>query len=486
MAGLLNGPDVPPLFRGARLGLAAGTQGVSPLQAIVAQQAQAQQAPPAPAPGPAPQGTGGGGGGGNFLERLFGGYDDPNLAPEQNALARRQALQNAGLALLATTGNGQNVLANIGNAALGTRQTAEDYRKELQQKAALAKLTAGGVTPEKLSSLYEYAVQTGDEKLANSAVGMLNALNGSRPSPGAPHYDAAVNPKTGKPEQYRIGPDGALHWLGVAPVDTRGSGSTNLARVPLGVEPEDARRWPELAGKVGQTYVFSVDPKTNAKLGTIGPVPQQEDSSTRYSTPKLYRDATFQNPDGTFGANVQVSFDRQTGQLVNAATGQPVRSTNLTSPFTARQDQGIQMIRAAGTTLDRAQPLSVPATKFVLNAGEDLNHITSVAGYTALSDADKETVVSSRQFVDGMIDLMNVARPNIAFQMRLLSSVAPQAGDTPRILAQKALLRHTIGRGDLSSAFDELQAIDPALAGDARHLLSTSGSTGNVFLDEGR
>lgn len=438
---------------------------------------QAQAPPQAP---PKPQDTISGFTG--FLGRLFGG-DDPNVDPAANAAAQRRAIQQAGLGLMASVGTDENLLSAIGKTALGTRGGADQYRQELAQKAMMRKLFSGGIDEAKLERLYQYAVQTGDDKLANSAVAMLNAYNNSKPKQGTPHFDEGINPATGKPEQYRVTGDGKIQWMGVAPIPGA-SGSNNLARQQLVVTPEDARKFPSLAGSVGKTFVFSIDPKTNAKLGPVGPVPESS-QSTRFSVPKLYRDPTFQNPDGTYGANIQVAFDRETGRLVNAATGLPVTTTNMTSPFTARQDQGIQMIRAAGTTLDGAQPLSIAATKFVLNAGEDLNDLTSVAGYTALSDADKETVVSARQFVDGMIDLMNVSRPNVAFQNRLMASISPQAGDTPRVLAQKALLRHTIARGDLNSAFEELQALSPTLAADARHLLAASGRTGNAFVDEG-
>lgn len=159
MPGLISTGGPATLFRGARLGLAAP---------------QPVPEPAAPPPSKTDRVRG-------FLMNLFGGQNaEPGLSPEDNALAQRKALQDAGLAILASTGNGQNIFANLGGAALATRGSADQYRRELAMKGQLRRLLSGGVTPEALDAMYSYALESGDTGLANTIVQMRNSLKESR------------------------------------------------------------------------------------------------------------------------------------------------------------------------------------------------------------------------------------------------------------------------------------------------------------------
>jgi hypothetical protein len=196
------------------------------------------------------------------LGQTFGGVDDPNLSPEQNAAARRQALLQGGIAaLLASRGQQRPGLAAVIAQGAATGQQVGGMARldiaqqnalqaQAQRKAQLAQLIRSGMPPEQL--IRELLAQ-GDSQGANAVIGMMNASRPEKPAGFMSVGDGVVfdpNSKTfirdpnakpdvgkpstavhegmnnGKPELFRFGADGKPEWLGIAPPPKPTGGGT--------------------------------------------------------------------------------------------------------------------------------------------------------------------------------------------------------------------------------------------------------------------
>ncbi len=107
------------------------------------QNLQQPQGPPQAPPGPQmppqqPQGQGGGFQ--NALGQVFGGANDPRLTGDQNEAAKRQALLQAGLAILASPESGIRAIAQGGlfGQRAGEQIREQTYGRTQQERIALA------------------------------------------------------------------------------------------------------------------------------------------------------------------------------------------------------------------------------------------------------------------------------------------------------------------------------------------------------------
>lgn len=417
---------------------------------------------------------------------LLGGEDDPRITDElmNKRIARRQRAR-AGWTILSTVGN-PNVspLAAVAYGALAggqygdqlreqavSMQAQQAYREKLQQLAA-----SGELSVPVLRQLLIETMSSPDPEVRKMTGGIAEIMTAM-----VAQQNRASDIVAGR-EKVR-GPDGKTYWAWQDKRDGSWHRTDQLAGDDTDVQLDD------VVGAGGRLERHPVNTKTGIDVitGRIArPWREPKTNGARYGQPKSFFDPYHQNRDGTVGANVLAVFDKEAGVYINTQTRQPI-GEDATAALTARQMQGVQMLRATGNQLDNAKPMSLLATKFVLNAGEDITNLTAAAGYARLSDDDKQTVVVARDFVDGMIDLMNVSRPTNTFQMRLLLSVSPQTNDGPRQLAQKALLRHTIMEGNLLSAINSLQKVNPELAAQARKLVghaTPNAAAANPFVGE--
>jgi hypothetical protein len=184
-----------------------------------------------------------------LLSSLFApGARDPGMA--------KTAVRHAGLAALGAAGQGASGLQAFGAAVGGGEDAVRslgveaDKNRMQQELAALAQ--SGQLTPEVLKKVFQHAVATGNTNLANAVVGMMGNMEpegistllageGNRylirrdngevlkdfgapaVKPGTVHD--GINPETGKAEQYVFDAQGAIKWLGIAPVQ-RSTGTT--------------------------------------------------------------------------------------------------------------------------------------------------------------------------------------------------------------------------------------------------------------------
>jgi hypothetical protein len=179
------------LRRGLLQGAAPGLPGVL----------QAPQQPPQQAQGPVPGVLRrAAGAAGNAAGRLFGGPDDPNLSPEQNAAARKQAMMQAGLSMMAA-GGPSYVPRNFGQiAAMGAmhgQQAGGQARQQAYlatQEERLAQALQDPVIMQKLTPQEQALIRVLPPQ---QAVEMLQKILATEPV-SLSEGSALVDPRTGQ------------------------------------------------------------------------------------------------------------------------------------------------------------------------------------------------------------------------------------------------------------------------------------------------
>lgn len=120
-----------------------------------------QAAPPAPSPPPmppsAPQGNGGGflGKVGDAVGQVFGGADDPRLSGEQNAMARKQAMIQAGLATMGAAGQGMDAFGAIAAGGMAGQEAGMGLRERAYAMTSQERLTKALQDPRLMSLFNE-------------------------------------------------------------------------------------------------------------------------------------------------------------------------------------------------------------------------------------------------------------------------------------------------------------------------------------------
>lgn len=203
----------------------AGLMGDLPQLPTLLQNPAPPQTQPMSAPTPPANPSGGGGSGGGFgasLGQVFGGADDPNLTPEQNQQARRQAMIRAGLAMLASDQSGLRAIAEGGlfGQQAGAQIREVQYGRNKHER--IANLLKNPDVLAKLSPEEQLFIQAlgPDEALAYLTDRLKpRVVGGSVWTPtlgGKGEFttppdttddwvqgrDTALNPKTGKQELY--------------------------------------------------------------------------------------------------------------------------------------------------------------------------------------------------------------------------------------------------------------------------------------------
>lgn len=190
---------------------------------------RAAQPPPPPAAADEPRSAGRLASIARALRGAIGGADDPRLSPEQNRAAQNQALIEAGLATLASQGEG---LAGVAEGALHGRRAGAAARADTQALAQREKmaglLSSGNVDVGTLRRLFVEAVAAGDPSAATIGEVLKVMENRIGATGSAPVPRSGVNPATGKPEQFILRPDGGIQWLGVAPIPARPGTTVNV------------------------------------------------------------------------------------------------------------------------------------------------------------------------------------------------------------------------------------------------------------------
>lgn len=113
-----------------------------------------------------------------ILGSIFGGQDDPNLTPEQNARAKRQAIMQAGLATLAA-GPDSPGLSAIAQGAMVGQQAGGQARQGIAAQDARAKmqqLVANGVDLPALRQMFTQAIISGRTQEAVSISEVIKVM----------------------------------------------------------------------------------------------------------------------------------------------------------------------------------------------------------------------------------------------------------------------------------------------------------------------
>lgn len=179
----------------------------------------------------APQNATGGGVGG-AMGSIFGGMDDPRLTPEQNAEARRQAMLQAGLAILASPESGLRAIAEGGlfGQQAGAQAREVQYGRTQQERIQnalndpeiLALLTPGQrklaamLPPEDVTKLIASVVMAGPGETKN----------------------------IGDPGDWIQGPDGSIMQLGGATPDAMSDAAMKTALVENGLTEQTVQQAP--------------------------------------------------------------------------------------------------------------------------------------------------------------------------------------------------------------------------------------------------
>lgn len=146
------------------------------------------------------------------LGQLFGGFNDPNLSPEQNEQARRQAMLMAGLqGLVASQGAPgmptPGLLPILAQSALVGQQAGAVFRQQAAQQAAQQALQQrfgsifgeGPVGREQLRQAFAQAVAAGDVDSARAISTVIQAVEASeRPRSRLSRPEVVRDPNTGE------------------------------------------------------------------------------------------------------------------------------------------------------------------------------------------------------------------------------------------------------------------------------------------------
>lgn len=87
------------------------------------------------------------------IGQIFSGQDDPNLSPEQNAQARKQAMLNAGLQMLAMSSQGVPTVGVLAQGAMAGQQFGAGAREQTYAATQAERLQQALSDPELLAML---------------------------------------------------------------------------------------------------------------------------------------------------------------------------------------------------------------------------------------------------------------------------------------------------------------------------------------------
>jgi hypothetical protein len=159
-----------------------------------------------------------------MLGAIFTGQSDPRLNEQQNAAARKQAMVQAGLMTILSSGQNPGLLAPLAAGAMAGQQSRGQIAEQTvqrdaqsQMKDVLGQLMQGEVTPQKLQALMKVALQSGNMDLFKEAVSMYNKANEVQnvPAGGALYRGSTLLARNAAAPKLSPGMIDALSTMGV-------------------------------------------------------------------------------------------------------------------------------------------------------------------------------------------------------------------------------------------------------------------------------